>query len=318
MKAFKAEQAFTSAILELMSPIKQNVKFSVKHGEKSIYVYNADGLSEAKRFLARDNLEVEPLELIALPDLAQTNCDVLVIAGPTRKFLDPEINVLRRYLLNGGRALILLDPEIATGLEPLLKEFNVTVGNNVVVDPERRLPYASPLQLVIGLYGDHPITRRLQTFTMFFLARSVSVLDAGNTVNVASELLMTGRRGWGETETDGDTFRFDEDKDLVGPVSVGVTVENEKSGLRLIVIGDADFITNREITQGGNRDLFLNSVNWLLKREFLVSVGTKTIVEMKRLELDKFQLSVITLLVIGVVPALSLLAGLFVWLARRQ
>jgi len=256
--------------------------------------------------------------LIALPDLAQTNCDVLVIAGPTRKFLDPEINVLRRYLLNGGRALILLDPEIATGLEPLLKEFNVTVGNNVVVDPERRLPYASPLQLVIGLYGDHPITRRLQTFTMFFLARSVSVLDAGNTVNVASELLMTGRRGWGETETDGDTFRFDEDKDLVGPVSVGVTVENEKSGLRLIVIGDADFITNREITQGGNRDLFLNSVNWLLKREFLVSVGTKTIVEMKRLELDKFQLSVITLLVIGVVPALSLLAGLFVWLARRQ
>jgi len=318
MKTFKAEQAFTSAILELMNPVKQHVKFSVKHGEKGILVYNADGLSDARRYLQRDNLEVEPLELIALPSLAETNCDVLVIAGPTRKFLEPEINVLRRYLLSGGRAMVLLDPEIESGLEPLLQEFNVAVGNNIVVDPARRLPYASPLQLVIGVYGRHPVTRALQTFTMLFLARAVSVIDAGNTVNIGTDLLETSPRGWGETDTGGDTFRFDEDKDQPGPVTVGVAIANEKTGMRLVVIGDADFITNREISQGGNRDLFLNGVNWLLNREFLVLVGTKTIVEMKRLELDKFQLSMITLLVMGVVPALSLLAGLFVWLARRQ
>jgi hypothetical protein len=153
---------------------------------------------------------------------------------------------------------------------------------------------------------------------MFFLARSVSIRDPRNTVNVGDELIMTGRRGWGETRTDGDTFRFDEGEDLRGPVSVGVAVENQKSGLRLVVIGDADFITNREIVQGGNRDLFLSAANWLLKREFLVAVETKTVVEMKRLELNKPQLNIITLTVIGVVPALALAVGLMVWLLRRR
>jgi ABC-type uncharacterized transport system involved in gliding motility auxiliary subunit len=318
LRTFKAEQAFTSALLELMHPVKLTARFTVKHGEKSIYTYGADGLSEARRFLQRDNLEAEPLELVTLHELSQSNCNLLIIAGPTKPLLEAEVNIVRRYLLQGGRAMVLLDPELKSGLEELLTEFNVKVGNNVVVDPERRLPNASPLQLVAGLYGDHPITRRLQTFTMFFLARSVSIRDPRNTVNVGDELIMTGRRGWGETRTDGDTFRFDEGEDLRGPVSVGVAVENQKSGLRLVVIGDADFITNREIVQGGNRDLFLSAANWLLKREFLVAVETKTVVEMKRLELNKPQLNIITLTVIGVVPALALAVGLMVWLLRRR
>jgi len=318
MSQYKAEQAFTSALLELMHPVKLTTQFSVKHGEKSIFVFGADGLSEARRFLARDNLEAQPLELVTLQSLTPSNCALLIVAGPTKPFLEAEVNLLRRYLLDGGRALLLLDPELKSGLEDLLLEFNVKVGNNVVVDPERRLPYASPLQLVAALYGDHPITRRLQTFTMFFLVRSVAVRDPQNSVNVADELILTGNKGWGEVKTEGDTFRFNEEEDLPGPVSVGVTVENKKSGMRLIVIGDSDFITNCEIVQGANRDLFLNAVNWLLKREFLVAIGTKTVVEMKRLELDSLQLTVVTVLVIGVIPALALVAGLAVWLTRRR
>ncbi len=318
LRLFKAEQAFTSALLELMHPVKLTTRFTVKHGEKSIFVSGADGLSEARRFLDRDNLESAPLELVTLQALTQSNCSLLIVAGPVKPFLEAEVNLLRRYLRDGGRALILLDPELKSGLEELLAEFNVNVGNNVVVDPERHLPYASPLQLIIGIDGDHPITRRLQSFTMFFLARSITVRDAQNSVNVAEELIVTGDKGWGEIKTEGDTFRFDAAEDLAGPVSVGVTVENKKSGMRLVVIGDADFITNREIVQGDNRDLFLNAVNWLLKREFLVAIGTKTVVEMKRLDLDKRQLTVVTVSVIGVIPALALVAGLAVWLTRRR
>jgi len=318
LKRLKAEQAFTSAILELMNPVKINARFTVRHGEKSLSSYADDGYSEAKRYLERDGISATPIELVALQEVPGTNCDVLIIAGPTKQFMEHELNLIRRYLNQGGRALIMLDPEMATGLEELVSEYNVKVGNDIVVDPELQLPYASPLQLIVGRYSGHAITRRLQTYTAFFLARSVSIADYENTVNRAQELATTSRRGWGETDTDKDSFKYTEGKDLDGPVSVAVAVENEKTGMRLVVIGDADFFTNRELARGANRDFFLNSVNWLVKREFLVAIGAKTVTEMRRLDLNAVQLWAVTIFVMGIVPLFAALAGILVYVRRRQ
>lgn len=318
LRSLKAEQAFTSAILELMNPVKIQARFTVRHGERSVSSYADDGYSEAKRYLERDGISASPIELVGLAELARTNCDVLIIAGPTKKFMDYELNVIRRYLNQGGRALVALDPEMETGLEELVGEYNVKVGKDIVVDPELQLPYASPLQLIVGRYSGHPITRRLQTYTTFFLARSVSVADYQNEVNRAEELATTTRRGWGETETDKDTFKFNEGEDVEGPVSVAVAVENKKTGMRLVVVGDSDFFTNREIVNGANRDFFLNCVNWLVKREFLVAIGAKTIKEMRRLDLNALQLWAVTIMVMVVVPLMAVIAGLIVYWRRRQ
>lgn len=318
LRQLKAEQAITSAILELVNPRKIIASFTVKHGEKSIYGYDDNGLTDAKRFLDRDNITPEPIELVGMSEIPVTNRDILVVAGPTRKFLDTEVNLIRRYLNSGGHALIMLDPRIESGLEQLLPEYNLKVGNNVVVDPERQIPGAGPLQLVVGLYRDHPITSKLQTFTLFFLARSISVLDEANNVNVAAPVALTGQRGWGETRSELDTFKHDKGADLDGPVSIACAVENQKTGMRLVVFGDSDFASNRDIGTGANRDLFMNSVNWLVKREMLVSIGPKTVAEMKRLNLGQAQLRLITIMVVLVVPSCAAVAGFFVFLARRR
>ena len=318
LQQLKAEQAFTSGILELMSPRKILGKFTVKHGEKSIFSYEDEGLSEVKRFLERDNINPEPLELVGLSEISASNCDMLVIAGPTRKFLESEINLIRRYLNRGGRALVMLDPDNDAGLAPLLAEYNVTLGNNIVIDPERQIPSASPLSLVIGLYHDHPIASRLQTFTIFSIARSVGIKDPNNNVNVATELTATSDKAWGETDTEADRFRFDADKDTPGPLCTAVVVDNQSSGMRLIVVGDSDFATNREESRGANRDLFLNCVNWLVKRETLVAIGPKAISEVKRLQLAPYQMNFIALVVLLVVPLLSAVIGVFVYLSRRK
>jgi len=316
MKQFKAEQAFTSAILELINPKKIYAKFTVKHGEKNIFGYKNDGMSEAKRYLLRDNITAEPIELISLS--AITNCDVLVVAGPTRKFLPHEVNLVRHYLNNGGRAMIMLDPEVESGLEPIMKEYNVKIGDDIVVDPERQIPSLSPMQLFIGLYKDHPITRTLKTFTIFPIARSVSVLNDENKVNYARPLAVTSGRGWGETDTDSEKFKFDLNSDNEGPISVAVIVENDKTGMRIAVFGDSDFVSNRDFPTGANKDIFMNTINWLVKRELLISIGPKTISEMKRLNFNAFQLKMITVAVIVVVPLASVVAGFIVYLRRKQ
>ncbi|RLD10194.1 MAG: hypothetical protein DRI44_06625 [Chlamydiae bacterium] len=316
MKQFKAEQAFTSAILELINPKKIYAKFTVKHGERNIFGYKDNGMSEAKRYLLRDNITAEPIELISLTEI--TNCDVLVVAGPTRKFLPHEVNLIRHYINNGGRAMIMLDPEVQSGLESLLKEYNIKIGNDIVVDPERQMPYASPMQLIIGLYADHPITKNLKTFTIFPIARSVSIINEDNKVYRARALAVTSGRGWGETDTDSEKFKFDLKTDNEGPISVAVIVENNKTGMRLAVFGDADFASNRDFGKGANKDFFLNTINWLVKREVLISIGPKTIAEMKRLNFNASQLKIVTIVVIVAVPLSSVIAGFFVYLRRKQ
>jgi len=316
LKLFKAEQAFTSAILELLNPKKIFAKFTVKHGEKNIFGYQDNGFSEAKNYLMADNITAAPLELVSLKEI--TNCDVLVVAGPTRKFLPHEINLIRFYLNNGGRAMIMLDPEMETGLESLLNEYNVKVGNDIVVDPERQIPSLSPMQLIVGLYADHAITRNLKTFTIFPIARSVSIINPDNKTYRARELAVTSGRGWGEKDTDSQKFKFDLDKDNEGPLSVAVLVFEKKTGMRLAVFGDSDFATNADIQKGANKDLFLNTINWLVKRETLISISPKTIAEMKHLNLDAIQLRTITILVIVVVPLLSVIAGIIVYIRRKQ
>jgi len=263
LKQFKAEQAFTSAIIELLNPRKVNAKFTVKHGEKNIFGYQDNGFSEVKNYLLTDNITASPLELISLKEI--TNCDVLVIAGPTRKFLPHELNLIRHYLNTGGKAMIMLDPDAETGIESLLNEYNVKIGNDIVVDPERQIPSSSPMELIIGLYANHPIAKSLKTFTIFPIARSVSVLNPDNEAYRARELCITSSRGWGETDTDKGKFKFDLNKDNEGPVSVAVLVVNKKKGTRIAVFGDSDFATNGEIQKGANKDLFLNTINWLIK-----------------------------------------------------
>ena len=62
-----------------------------------------------------------------------------------------------------------------------------------------------------------------------------------------------------------------------GPIPVAALSEVEnaeqpwKPG-RLVVIGDSDFVSDEAILQFGNKDLILNAVNWLVKREELVGL----------------------------------------------
>lgn len=316
--AFKAEQALTSAILELMNPRKIQARFTVKHGEKSMFGYENSGYSEANRYLARDNIEAKPIELITLSEISPTNVDILIVAGPTRKFLEHEINLIRQYLNNGGRGMFMLDPDIETGLEPMLREYNVNVGNDIVVDPSGQIPGSSPLQVVIGLYRRHPITEKLKTYTIFFLARSVSVINPENDVNKAIDVAITTQDGWGETDTKADAFSYDPETDKEGEVSIAVAVENEKTGMRMMVIGDSEFASNRDFFQGANRDLFINAVNWVIHREMLVAISPKTIAERRRLKLNGIQMKTIRTTVILVIPGLSIVAGILVYIRRRK
>jgi ABC-type uncharacterized transport system involved in gliding motility auxiliary subunit len=156
----------------------------------------------------------------------------VVVAGPTSAFTEPELAAFSRYLERGGRLLVLLDPALGrtreladASLVVWLGSYGVQVGNAVVVDPSRLLPFFGAETIFAEDYGTHPITEALRQARLpviFSLARPVAAQVADLQ---ATELLRTSAEGWGETNLDSlDRVERGPD-DIPGPVSLGVALE---------------------------------------------------------------------------------------------
>ena len=84
-----------------------------------------------------------------------------------------------------------------------------------------------------------------------------------------------------------------------------------------MAFGDSDFASNELIENVRNRDLFVNSVNWLLGDVESISIRPNT-ARSSRFALTAEQFRRLQFLSLFVVPETIALLGAFVWWTRRQ
>ena len=82
------------------------------------------------------------------------------------------------------------------------------------------------------------------------------------------------------------------------------------------MFGDSDFASNAFLNIPGNRDLFMNSVNWLAQQENLISIRPKDPQD-RRITLTADQQERIFWLTVFIIPGLILLGGVHTWWRRR-
>lgn len=325
MKGFKGEEQFTAAILAVDSARQPKACFVTGHGEHPLDDFSRDGLSQFKEALLRDNIQSEAVTLFggAVPE----GCDALVIAGPTAPYTEVEKSALASFLAGGGRLLVLLNPVLGgqqqpSGLEPLLEAHGVQSINSVVVDPGRRLPFFDLSAVYASDFRSHPVTTGLEGLAVLLpVARSVITVAASGASS--SILLTTSEAGWGETDlsrllASGQAGK--DDADVAGPVSLAVAAQAEgetEQAWRLVVVGDADFLTNDYLANAGNRSFALNAVGWLAQREASLGIAPRQ-PEQVSLFLSQAQMRTITLLALVGLPGLAVAAGVAVWWRRRR
>ena len=321
LKAFKGEEGFTSAILSVTEERKPVLYFLTAHGEKDIGKTDpSGGYSEVAKILGRANFDVQQLSLVQEGKVSK-EADLVVIAGPTVALAESEIHELATYLEGGGKLLMMMDPLTEPGVEGFLKERGIELGNDIVVDPAKKLPFISPANLFVGEYGHHPITEKMHGLaTLFPLVRSVSEAKNPPAGYSVVGLANTTPYGWGETKTGDTAFQFNEGEDKKGPVSIAVAVEKKLEGgkiTRMVVIGDSDFISNSQVGNLGNKDFFLNIIHWLVQQEKKIAIGPK-IPEQVNLNLNAVQMSQIFWQTIVGLPLLTLVFGGTVLWRRRK
>jgi ABC-type uncharacterized transport system involved in gliding motility auxiliary subunit len=340
----EGEQELTNGLIKVIQGRQPKVYFTQGHGEKDTTSADRAGYNGISGALTSDNFVVEKLVLAQTTEVP-ADADVLVIAGPRTDFLGPEIDVLKAYLARGGKLLVMLDPALKPDqpqpvqLQALLKDWGIDAPNDIVLDVSGmgRLIGTDESVPVAASYPPHAITQEFNLLTAYPLARSISPIEGGVNGRNPQKLIETGPRSWAESDikslSGGQPAKMD-GSDKAGPVSLGVAVsgpatnapapkEPPKPGetpkpveARIVAIGDSDFASNAALGVQGNRDLFLNTVNWLAQQENLISIRAKD-PEDRRITLTAKQEQVIFYLTVLVVPGLILLAGVQTWWRRR-
>jgi len=319
------EEGVTNAVVRLLKGQK-TVYFIQGHGERDVDSSDRAGYGRIKKQLENENRQVKTLVLLQKMEIP-ADCSLLVIAGPRNDFLPQEVETVKKYVAGGGRALFLLDPGVElTNLAKLLAEWNVTLRNDLVIDenPVAQLVGASPSMPLILKYGASPIVQPLaRTATLFPLTRSLEVGKEYKAGVSAESLCETSPESFGVADFDPKMreVRYRAGKDVKGPLSVAVAGsiagEGEKrTGGRFVAVGTSMLAANNYLPFEGNRDLFMNMVNWLSAEEDLISIRPKP-PESQRLNMTAQQMRRVLYLGVFGLPILIIALGTSVWWRRR-
>ena len=291
------------------------------HGLGPQYVlHEVHGMAKARHSLEAMNYTVEKLSLMQAAEVP-ARCAVLVVAGPKVALLPREAAAIERFLGAGGKALLMLEPFVRTGLEPLLARYGVVPDERMVIDEASHF-WADPSAPAVSSYNHHLITRELP-LSFFPGAQSFSPTRERMPGASVIPLANSSKGSWAQANTGRIEFR--KERDLPGPNTLMLIATRRPAGeaaaspsgvSRIVVAGDADFATNSFFHIMGNGKLFLNAVNYLAARENLVGVEPRTR-DLPRVQLTNRQMKATFFVSLLLLPGLLAAIGAAVWWKQR-
>lgn len=238
-------------------------------------------------------------------------------------------------------------------LTALAGEWGIELGTDVVVDASGvgQLLGTDASVPVAATYPPHAITDGFNLLTAFPLARSVRPATGGVSGRTGVVVVETGARSWAEADLSqlatGEVTLDEDAGDVPGPVPIATVVsqtieepepapdDEDADGAadsnagdtdadddeppleaRLAVFGDSDFASNSAVGIQGNRDLALNTINWLAQQENLIAIRPRE-PEDRRITLTADQQARVYWLSLLLLPGFIAGAGIYTWWGRR-
>ncbi len=318
---FTGEQAITSAIHNVIHGDKTVVCVITGHEEPSIYKYGQSDIGGLNQLLTSENLEVVEKSLIS--DEIDPRASVVLVLTPKIDYMPAEIEKLKRYVESKkGNMIFAFDPNpnLKNLNDFVFKEYAVSTNYDIVVDPRGMSQKYWTLSPVLT---KHDITAPLINKNLYGIMFHCCSLTKEARVDVNHTVLMKSiDYSWAKRGLESAKYidvQLDKSKDVMGPFDIGVIAQktNTASGSKAIIIGDADFLTNGYISFSGNRDLIINSINWLAGNHKLLSIRPRTL-EIPRIMFSGNDSSKIFTFCVVAIPLFIIMIGGIVFLYRRR
>lgn len=311
-----SETNLTNAIISVTREQDKIIYFTTGHGERSIADQAEEGLSQAVEGIKKENHLVRTIN-IAISKEIPDSASVVAVIAPKTPFFAMELDSLAAFVANGGKLLLMLDPESPQNVKDFALNYKVNVGNNMVIDASGlgQLFGSGPGVPIIQTYDEnHAITKGFGVMSFFPYTSSVIPM-AEKDGWIITELAKTSANSWADVEYASGAVSFDESADIQGPVTVAVIAKKNKSVAA--IFGDSDFAKNAYFNQQGNGNFFLNTINFLAEEEDLISIRPKQPQD-RRLTLTQADVSTIFYLVVITIPLLLVILGVVVFLKRNR
>ncbi len=335
---YMGEAAYTLAIKSVIAGRPPNVYILQGHGEINPAMTDERGYSGMAGILKEQNMNVKVLNLMSFPDIP-ADCGLLIIGNPTHSFTADELDKIDNFVNQGGSVLVMLELETHLTVNDILRQMGLYYYRNLVVEDQDYIPQYGRTTVIINNPVPHMITMPLiRNHLGIVMPTSCGILEIPEKDRLNKDdltlapLLKTSANSFGEVSLKKikSGFASQDKEDMQGPLVLGyaakkvhfdisesrkgeITNRNES---RMIVFGDSDFINNSYISTGGNSDLFLNSVNYLLNREGEISIRPKS-TAITGFQLSSFEQRLLFVISIAVF-LLYILPGIIIVIGRMR
>jgi len=316
------EPQVTNAILYVAGEEAPVIYMVNNHGEESLPESIAKQIKLA-------NYELKYLDLLREGTVPE-DCSILVATTPQRDWTQEEVNLVRAYLDNEGRALLMVDPLTTTGsidnLNSLINSYGLNIGKGFIVEGDRNNYYSNQPTYLVPNYVRHDITEAIiaKKYMMFlYPASSLDILDVKMESLTIEPLLMTSQASFQRLDfTNGSAEMIP--GDLSGPFMLAAAVTDNtydtvSKTTKLVAVACGQLISealNTEIN-GTNGDFILGSINWLNDSSDKVSIRSKSISGETAIDISTAMEDQLFYGSVIVLPLLIVGIGLYIWYRRR-
>jgi ABC-2 type transport system permease protein len=320
---FPEEAEITAAIKKLITP-NQKIVFADGDDERSIAIKgdrSYELFSNARK--ARKSLINQGFDVVSI-DLNKSElpsgATILVLADPAKPFSSNAFLRIRQYLNAGGNMLITAESQHRAVINPLLAELGVQLADGVMVNPDRNAP---PDLINARFTGNPNYFEQMKNPYATVAMPTAAMLEAQNKGFTIDTLLRSTPTGWNKVtgfDPSSTSVSYEpQHGDRLGsrPLMLALTRNMENKQQKILISGDADFMSNNLIVQAYNLPFINGIFRWFSDGAFPVKVKRAAPTDDAILA-NRKQLSVYKLATLWGLPALIIACGAALLLIRKR
>lgn len=313
------ELGLTNGLIRISRNKLPKIYYDVGHAQASLTSNEQNGRAILRQHLVNSNYALQETDTKRW-DSVPEDIDVLMLWGPRLGFMPTEINLIEKFLDDGGKLLVAIDPDLNADpvkeLRKLLAERGVVASNSLVIDTINHVSGSNGTVPIVNRFADdHVVTKDFPGQVFFPLVGFVTLGEQANGKGLVFSTPFPA--AWGEmtpSEFAAGKVAFNEGQDVKGPVAYAVAAK-PKSGGSIVFFANSTFIDNAYAKYAANHVLLLNSLSWLNSDDQIISFDLAAI-DNQPVFISSPQLGVIFFFSVILAP-LSLFA-IAIWNYRRR
>ena len=270
-----SEESITNAIARLLSD-KEKVVYSLTgHGE--LLTEGGDPLKSMSVFKTnaeREVYKVKPLSIVEegkIPD----DASMLIIAGPSSPIHAKEMDVIEKYMENGGRTLWLLGKNFPKENRKIFDKYGFSVYDGYIEDEtSKMIGFDSSIAVILAV-SPSDITKGFTNLENMYLLPLCCALKPEKQVDGITLLPLFATTGNAVLVDSGKTEKKNVQEGYVVASSMERNIKDTEKTEKMIVIGSSMMAGDNIIVQGENLNLLLNASAWLTGEKNLIAIRPK-------------------------------------------